>query len=321
MQDWTAEATKKVFFIADAPCHGNQYNDCRGGDNHPTGSPDGLTMEDLMKEFHQKDIDFTTLKLNNRFEKMIKVMQESHPGMEVQDLSRMAYGVSQADLDKAFKEGAVKSTLASLKEKYAKKNGEYYKKIDKEAKAVRSKMNIDLVKEQYKELDTVLGKCPVTDQSIGEMIDQTDCMSIGLIVRRPEAAIADPSRLIIDDIVPTYFSTKAFMDAANDKLEKDGQDAIGGFKQKKENTQNKPKPSSEEELKKFAEEEQAKADAFAELEEKQAEAFILQVKDDEKITGALPLYLGAEHWQMARRRMPPLFGLMSTLDQDGFTYD
>ena len=96
-----------------------------------------------MKEFHQKDIDFTTLKLNNRFEKMIQVMQESHPGMEVQDLSRMAYGVSQADLDKAFKEGAVKSTLASLKEKYAKKNGEYYKKIDKEAKLVRSKMNID----------------------------------------------------------------------------------------------------------------------------------------------------------------------------------
>jgi hypothetical protein len=55
-------------------------------------------------------------------------------------------------------------------------------------------------------------------------------MSIGLSVRRPEAAIADPSRLIIEDIYPTYVSSEGFLDAAKFKLENGGPDSIGGFK-------------------------------------------------------------------------------------------
>ena len=41
-----------------------------------------------------------------------------------------------------------------------------------------------------------------------------DCMCIGLDVGRSEAAIADPSRLIIKDIIPTFMSADCFLDSS-----------------------------------------------------------------------------------------------------------
>lgn len=42
---------------------------------------------------------------------------------------------------------------------------------------------------------------------------------------------------------------------------------------------------------------------------------------NELITGAMPLYLFPEHWAIARRRIAPIFGLMTTLDIMGFNYE
>ena len=50
MQDWTEEATKRVFLIGDAPGHGRKYHDGIK-DDYAGGSPDGLIIEDMMKEF------------------------------------------------------------------------------------------------------------------------------------------------------------------------------------------------------------------------------------------------------------------------------
>jgi len=55
-QDWTEEASKRVVIICDAPCHGRQYHSV--DDSYPNGSPDGLVLEDLMKEFCKKEIEF-----------------------------------------------------------------------------------------------------------------------------------------------------------------------------------------------------------------------------------------------------------------------
>jgi len=63
LQDWTEEATKRVFIISDAPCHGKKYHKC--DDSYPQGSPNGLVLEDLMKEFCKKDIEFQFMKLNH----------------------------------------------------------------------------------------------------------------------------------------------------------------------------------------------------------------------------------------------------------------
>jgi hypothetical protein len=37
-------------------------------------------------------------------------------------------------------------------------------------------------------------------------MEEGDCMCIGLKIKRPEAAIADSSRIVVADIFPTYIT-------------------------------------------------------------------------------------------------------------------
>tara|TARA_B110000285_G_scaffold141354_1_gene158144 strand:+ start:1789 stop:2136 length:348 start_codon:yes stop_codon:yes gene_type:complete len=65
-----------------------------------------------------------------------------------------------------------------------------------------------------------------------EALEEQDCMCIGLSVTRPEAAIADSSRLIIRDIFPTYISADSFLESAQFKISNSagaGAAAHGGF--------------------------------------------------------------------------------------------
>jgi hypothetical protein len=86
LQDWTEEATKRVVLITDAPPHGTKYHESYG-DDYPNGSPEGLVLEDLMKEFCKKEIDFQVIKLNQSANKTIEVMKEHHQDIEVTDMS------------------------------------------------------------------------------------------------------------------------------------------------------------------------------------------------------------------------------------------
>ena len=158
-----------------------------------------------------------------------------------------------------------------------------------------------------------------------------DCLGIGLSVRRPEAAIADPSRVIIDDIFPTYVSTESFVESAKFKLDNMGPDAIGGFKptggpkpQQPAAAQGAPAGATGHTGKMTEEEEKAAEQArqaALTLEEKQKEAYVMLGLGNEKITGCLPLYLFPEHWAMARRKMGPVLGLVTTLDAMGFSFE
>jgi len=44
-----------------------------------------------------------------------------------------------------------------------------------------------------------------------EALQDGDCMCIGLEIERPEEAIADPSRLVVKDIFPTYITADSFL--------------------------------------------------------------------------------------------------------------
>jgi hypothetical protein len=90
-------------------------------------------------------------------------------------------------------------------------------------------------------------------------------MCIGLNINRPEAAIADASRLVIKDIYPSYISSVSFLNSASFNLEQN-QDAHGGF-------------GSNDSGK------------------------LAIGISRENITGVLPLYLFKEHWSIARRNL------------------
>ena len=43
-----------------------------------------------------------------------------------------------------------------------------------------------------------------------------DCMCLGLKIKRPEAAVADPSRLNILEVFPYYITNESFLIQAKD---------------------------------------------------------------------------------------------------------
>lgn len=59
-------------------------------------------------------------------------------------------------------------------------------------------------------------------------------------------------------------------------------------------------------------------DAHGGMGKNQDQARLAQGLGNENITGVLPLYLFAEHWEVARRRAPPIYGLLCTADVMGF---
>ena len=94
-----------AFHIADAPGHGKDICD-EGGDHYPNGSPDGFKLQDQMREFAKREIGFTFVKVNDRCELMIKVMQENYDPsgnkMNVTDLSTACATKTQAEVTKEF---------------------------------------------------------------------------------------------------------------------------------------------------------------------------------------------------------------------------
>jgi hypothetical protein len=112
------------------------------------------------------------------------------------------------------------------------------------------------------------------------------CFGLGLEVERSEACIADPSLLKIKAIIPTFFSAEAFLDQAIFNLKSDP-NAHGGFKNSNPAQAN-------------------------------PETGLAKGVGNEKVNAILPLYLFKEHWEIARRRAPPIFGHMVTCDIMGY---
>lgn len=105
-------------------------------------------------------------------------------------------------------------------------------------------------------------------------------MCLCLSISRSEAVINDPTKLIINSIVPTFMSLDSFLDSSIFNLQKN-QDASGGFDYKNQGE------------------------------------LALGV-GRESVSGVLPLYLFKEHKDIVRLKMQPLYGFMCTLDPMGF---
>lgn len=67
-----------VSIIADAPTHGKQYQDDDSRDDHPQGSPAGVSLENLVKEYKKREIGLTLYKLTDETEKMYDVIKNTY---------------------------------------------------------------------------------------------------------------------------------------------------------------------------------------------------------------------------------------------------
>jgi hypothetical protein len=116
--------------------------------------------------------------------------------------------------------------------------------------------------------------------SVVELMQAKDCMCLGLAIARSQATISDPTKLVIKDVFPVYMSMDSFLESSIFNL-KMNQDAAGGF-------------------------------------DLQEEGKLAVGAGRENISGLMPLYLFREHWELAKRKVQPLFGFMCTLEPLGY---
>ncbi len=160
------------------------------------------------------------------------------------------------------------------------KNEEFYKKLDKQLKGVTEKFDFKELREKYKDIVDVVASCPLSCNDVIEALEAQDCMCLALDVGRSEAAIADPTKLVIKDIIPTFMTADSFLDSAVWKIQRDA-NAHGGFQVGEQGN-------------------------------------LAMGLGRENITGVIPLYLFKEHWEVARRKAPPIYGFLCTLDVMGY---
>ena len=105
-------------------------------------------------------------------------------------------------------------SLTKLVNKRAVKNEDLYEKMDHEMKDIIGKLNFEELTASNVGIISDIGNCSLSLVNSVEAIQDSDCMCIGLNIKRPEAAIADASRLIIKDIYPTYMTANSFLESA-----------------------------------------------------------------------------------------------------------
>ena len=219
--------------------------------------------KEILGEIQQcKEKTFNTLEV-------LRTTQGKIPNAQIAKLNDLAYkAVRKRGLQKKLDERAMK-------------NDAFYKKLNKQLKESTQHIDIAKIRTEHASLAEMMGCCPLSCNDLFEAIEMSDCMCIGLDVSRSEACIADPSRLIIKDIIPTFMTADSFLDSAVFSLRKNSE-AHGGF----------GGASSQGQL--------------------------AQGLGREKITGVMPLYLFKEHWEIARRKTPPIYGFICTLDIMGY---
>lgn len=186
--------------------------------------------------------------------------------------------------DMAYRSIQKKGLQKKLDER-ALKNKEFYKSLDNQVEAAMKKFDLGKLRELFRELSDKLGQCPMSTSDLFEAMEQGTCMCLGLDVERSEACIADPSMLRIKKIIPTFMTAESFIDSTLFSLKNDAS-AHGGFVQPGKTSDVVP--------------------------------HLAMGLGRESITGVMPLYLFQEHWEIARRRAPPIYGLLCTLDVMGY---
>jgi len=136
----------------------------------------------------------------------------------VQDLQNLSNDLIATLNDMAFK--AIRNTsLNKMLDKRALNNETLYQKLESELDDIVTKFNMDEIKSANSEIIDNVGECPLSVMNTSDALEGGDCMCLSLSIGRPEAAIADPGRLIIKDVFPTYFSADSFLESAKYNLE------------------------------------------------------------------------------------------------------
>lgn len=212
--------------------------------------------KDLITEFYSKLKDFQSGLINND---------------KVAALNALAYR-------KVTKKGLQRKLDARTQN-----NVGVINKVYDTVKDITSKLDYNDLTQKYGKLAEQIGTCFYSANNFIEALKEDDCLCLTYDVGRSQAAIMDPTQIIIKDIFPTMMTVQSFMFSAEYALRANSE-AHGGF-------------------------------------EKGAKGEIIKGVARESITGVLPLYICPENWKVAKQLMKPALGWTVTLDPLGYAYN
>jgi len=106
---WEA-ATKLIFLIADAPCHGKQWHSV--DDSYPDGDPNGLDPEQLVFELRKKEIDIAFVSINHTTDKMVERLKAKY---DLNTSGRKLSVLNLGDAVSLFMPNVVETIRASIR--------------------------------------------------------------------------------------------------------------------------------------------------------------------------------------------------------------
>ena len=196
---------------------------------------------DIDKSLNEKHLDF--MKIANKTERKelltkLQECKETSNAVRAELRSAMDSGCwnfSNAIIanlnNKAFK-GLKNERFQKMRDNFALNNLDGDLKREQEVQEIIGKYDFDQIRKENEEVINEVGADPLSCNDAAEALQDGDCMCISLQVTRPEQAIADPSRVRIRDIIPTYLTAGSFLEAAQFSItEMDGNEAgaHGGF--------------------------------------------------------------------------------------------
>ncbi|CAG8573990.1 2824_t:CDS:2 [Ambispora gerdemannii] len=178
-----------------------------------------------------------------------------------------------------------KSRLKKRLDERTIKNIAQMEAIEERLQALIKSIDFDELDQNESEENKSTFTCTLTTDNYIEAMREGECMCLALDIARPEAAIADPTQLKIKTINQTFLTSDAFMTSVGHALEENTEENVhGGFQ----------------------------GPSFG--------ASVIKGIAREDITGILPLYINEKHWQIAKERIKPILGYMTTLDVFGYSY-
>ena len=296
-----------LVLVADAPCHGKIFH--KEHDDHPNGHKSDMDWEKIFQKLVDLRLDFLFLKISVITDQMFNLFldmakKKGIEGYELsfqQELIRDANSEDKSKKDpkkvsheehfaakicekvKASVDKELKKGFKNKLEKRTTENSDLVENIKKSIAKTVEKIDFAELKKKYGDLSAKIGECILSSNNFIEALADEDCLCLTFNIGRSQAAIVDPSQIIIKDVFPSFLTAGSFFYSTEFALKKNKL-AHGGY-------------------------------------EKNAEGLIIKGAAQEDITGVMPLYLCEENWEVAKQLMKMTIAWDVTLEPSGYAYN
>lgn len=296
--EWKS-TVRLLVHIADAPCHGKKFHNC--DDSFPDGHPSDFPWEKIFERLVELRIDYLFLKVLDITNKMFNLFSEiaKEKGFDkygltfnqesINDKKEIAahgaedrFAITISEKVKSCVEKELKKCFENRLEKRTLENASLVENTKKSIAEIVQTYDFEALKNKYVDLSAKVGECILSSNNFIEALADEDCLCLTFNIGRSQAAIVDPSQVIIKDVFPSFLTVGSFFYSTEFALKKNKL-AHGGYI-------------------------------------KNAEGLIIKGAAQEDITGVMPLYFCEENWKVAKSLMKLAIGWAVTLEPTGYTY-